>query len=101
MRRLVVGAAAWSILGLAGCVNVQVPEIPESYGGRPAPRVDSSRVPKTRTHDECRVELNRAYEYIGSLERRNQRLENDKDKLKAEVKQLKNQLKASGKRYDD
>jgi hypothetical protein len=102
MRKFIAGLGAVALLGVAGCFSptVNVPSPPDVYVSR-SPRVDSSRVPKTRTHEECRAELERAYGYIVTLERRNQRLENDKANLKAEVKRLKSQLKAYGKKYEN
>jgi len=85
---------------LAGCspsVKVNVPPVNISRGGS---SVDSSRVPRTSTHGQCRQELERAYARIRQLEgtvRKRERkiddLERDKDELKEDVKRLKKQLK--------
>ncbi len=90
MVKFIVGLVV-SILfiTLSGCATINVPEdINVNYGGRSS-KVDSSRVPQTRNHEECRAELNKAYNYIRSLERKNQKLEKDKAELKAQMKRYK------------
>ncbi len=84
------------IFTFAGCATINVPDkIDVGYGQ--SPKVDSSRVPETRNHEECRAELRKAYGYIQSLERKNQKLEKDKAELKAKNSRLEKQLK----RYKD
>ncbi len=88
--------ASMSLAILVGCLNVNVPEEVVVHHQADA-RVDSSRVPQTRNLEQCRTELNKAYRYIQTLERKNKSLEKDKAELKLENKQLKKRLE----RYED
>ncbi len=98
MGKFILGLAGIAVVVLAGCVNVTVPEEPiRVYSGSSAPRVDSRRVPKPTTLSECQSDLNSAYAYIQSLERRNQKLEADKAEQKRKIKDLERRLK----RYED
>jgi predicted RNase H-like nuclease (RuvC/YqgF family) len=67
----------------AGCLNVQAPERVYVGGGPQPEKVDSSRVPETRTHEEARAELTKAYRQIQYLEHENQRLTRKLDDAKA------------------
>lgn len=62
----------------SGCVNVRAPENIQIGSGPHPADVDSSRVPKTRTHDQARAELVKAYQQIRYLEHERDRC---KDKL--------------------
>jgi hypothetical protein len=93
MRKFILGLAGGSLAALIGCATINVPDKIDVGGYSRSPRVDSRRVPKTTTINECHDELYRAYAYIQSLERRNQKLEDDKDRLKSENSALKKRLK--------
>lgn len=80
---------------LAGCVSLKAPER-ISVNDRPA-RVDSSRVPETRSHEEARQRLAEAYERNRYLEGKVERLERDKEELKRE----RDEYKRRADRYDD
>jgi len=98
MTKIILGMVVMGGVLLPGCLNVNVPEEPvRVYTSQSSPKVDSRRVPKTTTLSNCQTELNNAYVYIQSLERRNQKLENDKAELKAKVKSLEKRLD----RYED
>jgi len=85
------------LIVLGGCV--QLPGNVDVQVGNPSssPRVDSTRIPPTSSHEEARQELQKAYGYIRGLERKVNKLEEDKSELKAQVSQLKKRLK----RYED
>jgi len=85
---IVVGWMLFSV----GCANLKInANVPEGYIPR-SPKVDSSRVPKTSTHAECREELERAYEYIRYLEHKVEKRENKIDKLERDKKELKRKI---------
>ncbi len=93
-----------SLGGFVGCMNLKVDANVPDYSGGSHRKINSSRVPKTSSYQDCRYELNRAYNYIGSLEKKVQKrekkidkLERDKKKLKKENSRLKDRLK----RYED
>jgi hypothetical protein len=82
-------------LTMAGCLNVNA-TVPEGVINT-APKVDSSRVPHPRTLPEAQDELNRSYAYIQRLERKVQKLEDDKLDLKIQNSDYKKRLK----KYED
>jgi predicted RNase H-like nuclease (RuvC/YqgF family) len=75
----------------AGCVSVKTPEKIEIGTSAPEP-VDSSRLPQTASHEECRQELYKAYQNIQYLERENQRLKEKADKYKRERDECRKRL---------
>lgn len=89
---LAAGLMWWT----TGCVSVKAPERIEIGGGSPPP-VDSSRLPPTQTHQECRDELVRAYQNIQHLERENAELRQKVEKHKRERDECRQRLK----RYED
>jgi len=54
---------------LGGCVSVKAPREINVGGSSKPPPVDSSRVPRTSSHEDCRHELEKAYQNIQYLER--------------------------------
>ena len=96
MGKFFVGLAIMSILAVIGCASITVPENINVGYGQPS-KVDSERVPKTRTLEDCHTELNRAYVYIRRLEQKNLQIQEDKDELKEQNSSLKRQLK----RYEE
>jgi hypothetical protein len=95
MAKIIAGLVVLMLsISFSGCANITLPEKIEVGHGGGSQKVDSSRVPQTRNHEECRQELIKAYAYIRNLERRNQKLEKDKAELKASLKRYKKQ-------YDD
>lgn len=84
IRLLIVVLTALLVLTvlLAGCVSVKAPET-ITVGGHPG-KIDSSRVPPTRNHEEARQLLSEAYERNRYLEAKVARLEREKDELKEE-----------------
>jgi uncharacterized protein len=77
-----VALVAAGLLG-TGCISVKAPERISINSSRPQP-VDSRRVPSTRSHEEARAELNKAYQNIQYLEERNRKLERDAQEYKRE-----------------
>lgn len=77
---------------LSGCVSVKAPERID-IGREPPPPVDSSRLPPTATHEECRGELEKAYQNIQYLERENARLDRKCQEYKRERDEYKKRLK--------
>jgi hypothetical protein len=90
MRNFVVGLVMAALMvSFSGCATINVPDkIDVGYGGG-SQKVDSSQVPQTRNHEECRAELIKAYGYIRSLERKNAKLENKVSELKKQLKRYK------------
>ncbi len=86
---LVIGFA------ITGCMNINA-SVPEGVISS-TPKVDSARVPHPGTLAEAQEELNRSYAYIQRLERKVQKLEDDKIDLKVQNSELKKKLK----KYED
>jgi len=57
----------------AGCFSARAPENIYIGGGPRSADVDSSTVPRTRTHEEAKAELVKAYQQIRYLEHENDR----------------------------
>ena len=76
---------------LAGCVSVKAPE-KISIGDRPR-RIDSSRVPPTRSHEETRQRLEEAYERNRYLEAKVAELEEEIEELEEERDEYKRRYK--------
>ncbi len=94
-------AACFAVgIGLAGCVNIDAPDISvgSSSGRRP---IDASRVPPTKSHDEARQKLAESYERIRYLEAKIRDLEEDKEKLKDKRDEYKRKYKREKDRHDD
>jgi len=91
MKRVILVAVLLVMTALIGCAQVSV-DVPEGLISQ-RPRVDSSKVPPTTTHSECRQQLEIAYGEIRRLERKVDGLEKDKKELKDENKKLEKQLK--------
>ena len=104
MKIFVVSMLIIGFFFIFGCASINVDaKIPSAYVSH-SPRVDSSKVPKTSTHAECREELERAYEYIRYLERKVEKrekkiakLEKDKKELKRKISRLEDKLE----KYED
>lgn len=99
-RRMTV-ALLGIMLGAAGCLNVQGPdEINVSAGNRPK-RIDSGRVPTTRSHEEARRRLAEAYGRNQYLEHKVEKLEKKNRELKEERDEYKRKYKREKGRNDD
>ena len=84
------------------CVNARAPEHIYIGGSGPAAQdVDSSRVPATRTHEEARAELVKAYDQIRYLEHENDSLRRKYEDAKADKEEYKRKYKRLEDRYDD
>ena len=75
----------------AGCINVTAPER-ITVGSHPR-RIDSSRVPPTRSHNEARQRLAEAYARNRYLEAKVANLKRDKEELKEERDDYKRRYK--------
>ena len=95
-RRWFMLAAAGLLCVSMGCVSVKAPEKIQVGSSRPEP-VDTSRLPDTATHQECRQELYQAYQNIHYLEGENRRLEEKAAKYKRERDECEDRLE----RYED
>ncbi len=85
-------AGLLSLLLFVSCASINVDaKIPSGYVSH-SPKVDSSRIPKTSNHTECREELERAYEYIRYLERKVEKREHKIEKLEKDKKELKRKI---------
>lgn len=92
VRLLATGLAALALtVLLAGCVSVKAPET-ITVGSHPS-KIDSSRVPPTRSHEEARQLLAEAYERNRYLEAKVAKLERDKEELKEERDEVKRRYK--------
>ena len=99
-RWWLLAAACGLLWASVGCVNVQAPERVELRAGhRPEP-VDSSHVPATQSHEECRAELVKAYENIRYLEGENEHLRDKLAECKRDRERYKDELKACEKRHE-
>lgn len=78
---------------LAGCVSIKAPER-ISIGDHPH-RIDSTRVPPTRSHEDARQLLAEAYERNRYLETQVAELKRDKQKLKTERDEYKRRYKSA------
>ncbi len=90
------------ILFLPACFNFKSPdEINIGGGGRRQKPVDASQVPKTKSHEDARNKLAKAYEEIRHLDRKVKKLEDSKRKAKDERDEWKQKYKRLKDRYDD
>ena len=87
-------ASLCSALISTGCVNLKAPDNVHIANRHEPRRVDSSRAPSTRNHEDARQKLAEAYERNRYLEDKVRRLEEDKRELKDELDELKD-------KYDD
>lgn len=88
-------------LVLPACFNVKAPDEINVGGGPRHQPVDASRVPETHSHEEARRELAKAYEEIRYLNRKVDKLEEDKRKAKDERDEWKKKYKRLEDKYDD
>lgn len=106
----VLTLACTLLLGLSfGCLNVQTPREVNVGTSRERPDpVDSSRVPRTSSHDDCRDELQKAYANLRYLERENARLDDkaveykrERDDARRECERLEDDLEHCRDRLED
>ena len=71
-----------------GCLNVRTPDVRINAGPRHEP-MDARDVPETRSHEEARNELAKAYQEIRFLQKEVRELEEDKEKYKRKYKREK------------
>ncbi len=98
-----------------GCLNVRAPEKIE-IGNRPrSANVDSSTIPQTRTHEQAKAELAKAYQQIRYLEYEHNRCkgklkdaredaeeyEEKYDRLEDEYDRLEDKYEDLDEKYDD
>ena len=96
MKRVLSGILLVVLIGVVpqlACVNVRTPDV-RINAGPPPEDINSAQVPVTSTHEEARIELEKAYRQIRYLERENRRLQERGDKYKEKYKRLKD-------KYDD
>ena len=75
----------------SGCVSVRVPDIRIETG--PAPeRIDIYHVPPTRTHEQARAELEKAYRHLRYLDQQVRQLRQKLRELQAEKRRLQQKL---------
>lgn len=65
---------------LTGCLSIKAPER-ININGRPEP-VDTRRVPPTRTHEEARQELARAYQNVEYWQRKAEEYRRERDECR-------------------
>ncbi len=89
------------ILGWTGCLSVRgTDDINVNAGNRPR-RIDSSRVPTTRNHEDARQRLTEAYERNRYLEHKVEKLEKKNHEIKEERDEYKRKYKREKDRNDD
>ncbi len=72
----------------AGCFSAKAPDNIYIGGRSRSPDVDSSTIPRTRTHEEARSELTKAYGRIRYLERKLERCEEKRDECDEKYERL-------------
>jgi hypothetical protein len=87
-----IGLLGGCILLATGCVSVRAPER-ITIGTAPPEPVDSARLPATSSHEECRAELEKAYQNVQYLEQQLARAERKADELKRERDEARRALK--------
>lgn len=83
MMRVAVSGVLLAALAASGCVSVTAPREINVQGSAPR-RVDTSRVPPTRDHQEARARLAEAYDRLDYLENKVKRLETENERLENE-----------------
>ncbi|MFQ6049259.1 MAG: hypothetical protein ACE5K7_07840 [Phycisphaerae bacterium] len=81
-------ALAATVWVMIGCMNIEAPREIRIGAGPTQAELDSTRIPKTTSHEQARQELRKAYYRIGQLERENARLRQQRDEYKAKYKRL-------------
>lgn len=99
-RRMLVGLALGAMVWLSGCVSVQAPREVNVGSSRPEP-VDSSRVPRTSSHDDCRAELEKAYQNLQYYEREIARWKDKASEYKSERDECEDELDECEERLEE
>ena len=91
MTRTIMGTVVlgWLTWMAAGCANVQLPREINLGSGSSQEKFDTTDIPVTKTHEEARVELRRAYHRIGQLERDKRRLDRRNQEYKDKYERCK------------
>ena len=101
MRRLPLAAAfVFGLVVLSSCVNVKAPENIDIGTGGGRAYSSSSRSPNPQSLEEARAELNKAYQRIDYLEKKNEDLEKDKKKYKKERDEYEDKYDRLKDKYD-
>ena len=82
------------------CVQATAPDV-YINSGPPPEDVNSAQVPTTSTHDQCRTELERAYNQIRYLEHDKRRLTEKVEHEKERGDEYKKKYKRLKDKYDD
>ncbi|MBN1514542.1 MAG: hypothetical protein JXB13_21175 [Phycisphaerae bacterium] len=98
---ILVCIGVFVLVAAHGCIQAKAPESIVIGGGAPPERVDSSRTPQTRSHEEARAELEKAYRQIQYLEEENQRLRRKYENAKAEREEYERRYEQLKDRYED
>ncbi len=98
---ILVCLGVFVLVAAHGCIQAKAPESIVIGGGPPPERVDSSRTPQTRSHEEAQAELDKAYRQIQYLEQENQRLRRKYDEAKKDKDEYKRRYEQLKDRYDD
>jgi hypothetical protein len=97
LRVWILLTTACLVCAASGCVSVKAPKEINIGSSSPPEKVDSSRVPDTRNHEEARDELRKAYRYVRYLEEEVEQLEDKAKKYKRERDRCEDRLE----RYED
>jgi hypothetical protein len=69
-------------LGAFGCIQTPREINVDASGWRSHEKVDTAQIPETRTHEEAKAELRKAYAEIDRLKDENAKLKRKNDELK-------------------
>ena len=82
------------------CLSARAPDVYINTGPS-AENIDSTKIPKTRNHEEARAELRKAYKQIQYLEYENQKLKEKVEKEKDRGNEYKRKYKKLKDKYED
>ena len=85
----------------AGCFSAKAPDNIYIGGGPRSADVDSSDIPRTRTHEEAKAELVKAYQQIRYLERERERCKDKLEDARERAEEYESKYKRLEDKYDD
>ncbi len=85
----------------AGCLSVRAPENIQIGSGPRSADVDSSTIPQTRTHEQAKAELVKAYQQIRYLEHQNDRCKDKLEDARERAEEYEDKYERLEDKYDD
>jgi hypothetical protein len=102
MRTSLLTACVCLVAALAaGCFSAKAPDNIYIGGGPRSADVDSSTVPRTRTHEEAKAELVKAYQQIRYLEHERARCKDKLEDAEERADEYENKYEDLKDRHDD